>query len=256
MRWGMSGTSSKIRIDPTHYPVSDEMGEGSLQRFIAELLRPLVERYLKERGERAFVGADQYLYYEQYNPTKAVAPDVYVLPGLLPGLDVDCWKLWELGVSPSLAVEIVSGDRNKDIVKSPRRHAELGTRELIVFDPRARRGRERWRVYRRLARRGLVCAAVTDADRVRSRALGCWLRVVGSGASSRLRLATGARGDELFPTEAEAERAEREQAQVELRRAHAERERAEAERKAERIARERAEGEIASLRARLARRGR
>jgi hypothetical protein len=42
--------------------------------------------------------------------------------------------------------------------------------------------------------------------------LGCFLRVVGEGNQARLRLGTGPTGDDLFPTEAEAERAAKEEA--------------------------------------------
>ncbi len=37
------------------------MGEHELQRLIAELLRPLLERFLAERGIVAHAGADQFV---------------------------------------------------------------------------------------------------------------------------------------------------------------------------------------------------
>ena len=49
-----------------------------------ELLRPLVQRWLDSRGEVAFVGADQFFYWKQYDPFHRIAPDVYVLPGIQP----------------------------------------------------------------------------------------------------------------------------------------------------------------------------
>ena len=59
-------TKYPVHADPTHYPVRDDAGEGSLQRFIAELLRPLVERWLADQGDPVFVGADQSIYWKQY----------------------------------------------------------------------------------------------------------------------------------------------------------------------------------------------
>src|SRR5262245_26257135 len=174
-----SPTKVRARWDPTHYPIEDDVGERSLHRFIGELLRPLVERWLGLRRQRAFVGADQYIYYEQFNPKKCVGPDVYVIPGERPGADVGCWKTWETGRAPSFALEIVSADRDKDYERSPARYADLGVQELIVFDPDTGPKRVQFKVYRRLARRGFVCVAQTNADRVRSRVLGCWVRVVG-----------------------------------------------------------------------------
>ena len=45
-------------------------------------------RFLADRGERAFVGADQFIYWVQYEPTRAVAPDIYVLPGVDPANEI------------------------------------------------------------------------------------------------------------------------------------------------------------------------
>lgn len=64
------------------YPETDDMGERDLQRLIAELLRPLLERHLAERGILAHAGADQFVYWAEGEPTKRIAPDLYVLPGV------------------------------------------------------------------------------------------------------------------------------------------------------------------------------
>ena len=144
---------------------------------------------------------------------------------------------------PSLAVEVVSDDVEKDYVYAPQRYGEMGVGELIVYDPEPHRGadRIRWQVYRR---RGdaLVLEEEGDADRVRSEALGCWLRVVPDTAGRPLvRLATGIDGDDLLPTPEEAERAEK----VSER----------AEKEAERAQRIALEMQIAELRRKLDERG-
>jgi hypothetical protein len=227
--------------DPTFYPVEEKVPENLLNRDVADTLRHLVERWLAERGEVARVGADQFIYWVQYRPTTTVAPDVYVLPGVDPETAISAWKVWETGVVPSLAVEVVGLDVRKDYEVGPERYAELGVEELIVYDPDCGEGRERVRfqVWRR--RRGaFVRVARTDADRVRSRVLGCFVREVGEGALRRLRLATGSRSEVLFPTAEEAERKLRTIAEA-----------AERELEAERQRRENAEAEIARLRAEL-----
>jgi hypothetical protein len=128
-------------------------------------------------------------------------------------------------------------------------------------------------VYRRLARRGLVRVEATNGDRVRSRVLGCWLRALGVGVATRVRVASGARGETLLPTPAEM--VARAQASAEYARAAAQSERAakeaalaraEAEQTAreaalalaenEREAKEAALARVKQLEARLARRGR
>jgi Uma2 family endonuclease len=202
-----AAAKSLVGPDPTYYPIVDKMGEGSLQRLIAELLRPLIAEVLAELGVEAFVGADQFIYYQQYAPTESVAPDVYVMPGFDQGIEVDCWKTWETNVAPSFALEIVSRNNpRKDTERSPLRYEALGAKELVIFDPRADQKRDgiRWLVYRRLAKRGFVRVETTNADRVYSKSLRLWLRVVGEGAGTRVRLARGPEGDTLIPTAGEA----------------------------------------------------
>ena len=229
-------TSSARRVHTVHYPATDHMGEDFLQRAIAEALRPLIARWFKSRRVKAFTGADQFLYWVEGDPTRRVAPDVYVLPKVAPESVPSSWQLWEVG-PPSFALEVVSRDVGKDYEDAPAEYAAMGAKELVIFDPGATarsRTRVRWQVYRRLARRGFVRVAQTMSDRVEVASLGCWLRAIGEGRDARLRLGTGVDGEELFATEAEAA-----QAQAEAARTRA----------------ESAEAEVARLRALLAARG-
>ena len=75
-------TRGSIRKRALSYPESDDMGEHEIHRLIAELLRPLMDRFLVEKRRPAHVGADQFIYWEEGNPTRRLAPDVYVLPGV------------------------------------------------------------------------------------------------------------------------------------------------------------------------------
>lgn len=197
--------------DPTVYPVDDEMGEHELQTYMRELLRPLLARFLAERGIRAHVGSDQFIYWVQYRPSSCVAPDLYVLPGVPQEIAIPCWKVWENGgIVPSFALELASRDIRKDYVDAPRRYEALGVDELVIFDPAAGRRRVEWQVLRRVNDE-LHIVERTNADRVWSRALGCWLRKVGSGDTVRIRIGIGPGGEELYPTVedlAERERAE------------------------------------------------
>ena len=78
------------------------------QQLIDELFRPLLARYLATRGVVAHVGSNTFLYYRQYDSSKRIAPDVYVLPGVPPSLISRSWKLWQLEQAPSFALEVVS----------------------------------------------------------------------------------------------------------------------------------------------------
>ncbi len=256
-------TTKASRRDPTIYPEEERVGEEMLQRWIVELLRPLLERWLNQR-EVAFVGADQFVYYKQYDATQRYAPDVYVIPGVAPATRVRSWKVWERGLAPSFALEVASRDWEKDYAETPERCRECGIGEVVVFDPgfATRPGGRgfRWQVFRGATRHGLRRIEATNDDRVRSRALGCWLVAVGSGDAVRVRLGVGPRGGQLVPTEAEQERAakEAERAAKEAERAAKEAERAAKEqeraaKEAERAAKEAALAQVEQLKAELAR---
>jgi hypothetical protein len=200
--------------DPTIYPEEERVGEDLLQRWIIELLRPLLEWWLLGRGVRALVGADQFIYWRQHDPHARIAPDLYLLPGVDPRTRVRTWKIWRDRVVPSFAFEVVSQDWQKDYAEVIDRYADLGVPEVVVFDPGFDEHAEgvRWQVWRRVGKRGLVRVEATNADRVRSKTLRCWLRAVGEGRDLRVRIAADARGDDLVPTPEEAERAAKEAA--------------------------------------------
>jgi hypothetical protein len=206
-------TTARRRPRHVHYPETDHRGEHELQRFIAELLRPLIERWLASRGVVAHAGADTFVYWVEGDPTQRVAPDVYVIDGVAQSLEEPSWKVWELaeiGARLSLGFEIVSGDWAKDYDDVPVSYSTLGAKELVIFDPAAREGRDKrylWQVYRRVRGRGLIRVEVSQRDRVRSKTLGCWLRAVDLDGRVRVRLAEGDDGELLFPTEAEAQAA-------------------------------------------------
>ena len=193
-------------LAPVVYPETDDMGEHELQRFITELLRPMIEAYLRERGIVAHAGADTFFYYVEGDPGCRFAPDLYVLEGVPQDLAVASWKLWEGTPAPRFALEIVSRDVAKDYARTPEIFGQVGGEELVLFDPEppsSSRRRALWTVFRRGAE-GFRMVEQSNGDRVYSEVLGCFLRVVGEGARTRLRLALPPDGDELVPTEAEA----------------------------------------------------
>jgi Uma2 family endonuclease len=204
--------------DPTIYPEEERVGESMLQRWIVELLRPLLEWWLNVHCRRkAFVGADQFIYWRQHDAHARVAPDVYVLPGVAPHTAVRTWKIWSDRVVPSFALEVASDDWEKDYYEAPQRYDELGVGELVIFDPFFEQRPEgmRWHIYRRVGKRDLVRVEATNGDRVRSRSLRCWLRAVGERESLRLRVAEGPSGEAIVPTPEERERAEKERERTE-----------------------------------------
>jgi len=193
-----------------------------------------------------------------------VAPDLYVLPGVDPGERVRSWKIWLDRVVPSFALEVVSTDWQKDYAEVLERYEQLGVPEVLVVDPdwKERADGRCWQVFRRVGKgdkRRLVCVEATRDDRVRSKALGCWFRVVGEGHDLRVRIGVGERGEELVPTVEELMEAERAAKEDERAAKEAERsakERAIAAAEAERAAKEAALSRVRELEAELDRRGR
>lgn len=190
-------------IDRTFYPSEDKVGEHEVQRYIAELLRPLLARWLAEQGRVAHVGADQFFYWEQGNAGECRSPDVYVIDGVAQDIpEVGSWKVWE-GHAPTFAFEVVSLDWKKDYDEAPPDYAKMGAKELVVFDPWATarsRKRLRWQVFRQVRGRGLVRVEASNGDRVECRTLGASLVAVSERGHVRVRLMADGR---LVPTDAE-----------------------------------------------------
>lgn len=204
-------TAKPLRA-PVVYPETDHMGEHERQFQIAVLLVPLVAAWLALRGVVGRVAGNQFWYWVEGDTQRCRAPDVYVVEGIGPDApDRPTWKTWE-GHAPAFALEIVSDDWKKDYTDAPADYDAMGAREVVVFDPSATarsRKRVRWQVFRRVRGRGLVRVFAGAGDRVESKALGCWIRLVDARGNPRLRLATGPHGDELLPTDAERAVAER-----------------------------------------------
>ena len=163
-------TARRRPADPTIYPEEERVGEDMLQRWIVELLRPLLQWWLSRRGVEAFVGADQFIYWRRHDPHARVAPDIYVLPGVDPRTRVRTWKIWQDRVVPSFALEVVSQDWEKDYTEVAPRYGALGVAEVVIFDPGFDEHPHgvRWQVFRRVGKRGLVRVEATRAERVRS----------------------------------------------------------------------------------------
>ncbi len=155
----MRSAAKELVPDPTHYPETDNMGEGELQRLLTELLRPMLARFLAERGVVAHVGANQFIYWMEHAPTRCIAPDIYVLGGIAQSRIEKVWKLWNEPVVPSFCMEIVSNDFEKGYVTVPNACDEMGVLEVVIFDPEANGHRERitWQVFRRKKRGAPSC---------------------------------------------------------------------------------------------------
>ncbi len=83
-----------------------------------------------------YVSGDLLIYYEEGNPAKSVAPDVFVVFGA-PDHYRMTYRLWEEPKAPDFVLEVASRNTWKQDV-GPKRalYAELGIQEYWMFDPR------------------------------------------------------------------------------------------------------------------------
>lgn len=243
-------------VDWSSWYLSDEddMGEGIEQSEIIDVLRSALRELAVERGwNGVFVGSDQFFAWIPEEPLVRISPDVYLLDDPPPPPMPASWQIWREGHRPPrFAVEIVSGDDEhperwrKDYELGPQKYAQLGTRELVIFDPQAALGQVRdqqrvaLQIYRRQAD-GTFVRFYSGAGPFASHELAAFLVAVTDGGVARLRVARDAEGLDRVPTAAEA-RDEAQQALDETQQAL----------DAERRAREQAQRELAELRAQLA----
>jgi len=271
-----SPTSSRWYLDDDE----DRMPEPPLQGEICDLLKAVLLYRMASQGVSAQVGGHLALRWDPLHPQRGVDPDVYLVEPAPPlGPRAKSLRTWVKGhCPPRVVVEVVSESTAEiDYLDKPARYAQAKVGELWVFDPLllgpgVEGGPFVLQMWRRKPR-GRWSRVYAGPGPAWSEELSAWLVVTDEGM--RLRLADDAEGTRLWPTEAEAERAARMQAeaarmQAETARVQAETARvqaeaasvqadtaraaAEAARDEERVAKEAALAELAALRAALTRR--
>lgn len=200
---------AEAEADGVTYPVSDDMGESSFQVQVCVVLLLLLRDYVARTGRVAFVGINQFFYWQKGDASAVVCPDLYVIDGEAIEPDgVPCWKVWERGgKGPALAFECVSDEWRKDYDDAfLTRYERLGVQELIRYDA-GHGGRPLRRLLTHWVRdaRGRLVRQETRADRVLSAVLGVWLVVQ---PDRTIRLGVGPGGETLWPTDAERAAAE------------------------------------------------
>jgi len=118
------------------YPESDgePMAETDIHRdLMIDLIEGLKHHF--QADPMVYVSGNMLLYYEEGNPRKSVAPDVFVAHGI-PNHKRRIYQLWVEGRPPDVVFEISSrGTWGKDLQKNWRLYARLGVREYFIFDP-------------------------------------------------------------------------------------------------------------------------
>jgi Uma2 family endonuclease len=210
-----------------YYPESDgePMGETDTHRnATADLTHMLMHRYRDDAD--VYVASDNFVYYEEGDPSAVVSPDVYVVFGV-PKRVRRTYRLWEEGGhAPTVVFEVSSrGTWLEDKGNKMTVCALLGVREYYLCDPERDYLEPPLQGYRLVGDR--YDSMLRDAEgALRSEVLGLTLHLDGA----RLVLIETESGERLLtPLEAQVDRLE------------------------QRIAREAAEVEVARLRAELER---
>lgn len=192
----------------------DDMSEGIEQGVI---LRGALSSLITLAEERAwantFVGHDNFFAWVEEEPLVRVSPDVYLLDDPPPKPWPKMWQTWLPGhKAPRWALEIVSEDWKKDYELNPPKYAQLGTRELVLFDPDAAakpdarkgiRGARNVRVPLQIYRRGADGALVLvyrGNGPAFSEEIGASLVVQKEEGMALLRIARDAAGSDIVPT--------------------------------------------------------
>ena len=127
-------------VTPTHspaaaavfYPESDgqPMAETDVHRDLMAMLREYFHA-----DPHVYISGNLLLYYEEGNPRRSVAPDVFVVKGI-PGDRRRIYKLWEEGQPPDVVFEVTSrSTRREDLRTKHDLYARLGVTEYFLFDP-------------------------------------------------------------------------------------------------------------------------
>jgi Uma2 family endonuclease len=198
----------KEMLPPLHFPEREVAAESKQHLRLRTLLWQSLEL---EFAGRASVGSEQFVYWHGGAPDRCVAPDVFVKLGVALR-DFSCWKTWEQGGVPELAVEITSRSDRPDKPWSEKLEAygELGVIELVRFDALATTY-EALRVWDRVDDNLLERVG---ARAEWSEALGLWWVVLPDPSLGRvLRLARDPVGQDLLLTPEERDARAREAAE-------------------------------------------
>ncbi len=119
------------------YPESDgkPMAETDRHRKLMTDVIFMLEDYFKHVND-VYVSGNLMMYYEEGNPYKSVAPDVFVVFGVSKK-ERRTYRTWEEGRSPDFVLELASKSTyNNDITEKKELYASvLGVREYYIYDP-------------------------------------------------------------------------------------------------------------------------
>jgi len=120
-------TSPRPLVFPTEAAVPESKDHFDLRTALYLVLR-------RAFADRASIGSDQFVYYDETDPARVIAPDVFLRRGGPDG-PFASWKVWERGV-PEIAIEIISASDAPPLEwdKKLAKYQALGVAELMRFE--------------------------------------------------------------------------------------------------------------------------
>jgi Uma2 family endonuclease len=117
------------------YPESDGKPMAETDLHIDELiyLRRALRHHFRDEPD-VYVAGNLLFYYRQGDPSGVVAPDLFVVKGVLKKQRPK-YLLWEEGKAPCMIVEVTSkSTRREDLSKKKDLYERLGVEEYFLFD--------------------------------------------------------------------------------------------------------------------------
>ncbi len=118
------------------YPgnVEEALPEGEFARWLAAYVLGALRRVVAASGEDSAY-ANMPIYYEEGNPRRVVAPDVFFVRGVPFDRRRRSYRIWESGIVPQVVFEILSkGHEFKDQVTNLILFEKIGVEEYYWFD--------------------------------------------------------------------------------------------------------------------------
>jgi Uma2 family endonuclease len=129
---GMALTQTLTEIE---YPESDGLPMGETDLHIWWMIRIRDQLKYRYRRQHVYVGSNLLVYPVENDPKTVISPDVFVVHDCDPGMR-NTFLTWREDRVPNVVFEITSkSTRKNDQVKKPKRYAQMGVQEIILFDP-------------------------------------------------------------------------------------------------------------------------
>ena len=158
------------------YPAEDDEPMAETQfhaRQIVTLSYQLEALFSWE--EKVYVGTDNFIYYQEDNPSKCVAPDIFVVFGVDAIPARRSFYTWAEGAVPAIAFEFLSDETKRlDRQRKPQLYLqEIGMQEYFIHQPQGSRPPES-RGFRRTATGEIVEIEPDDRGALFSETLNLW----------------------------------------------------------------------------------